>query len=78
MFMIMGAAVFEIAGGGGGGGGTKRLGNRGVNKSDNGRDNILLNLIYTNTFSYSFHRNRKLFFVFSTCIYTKTTENDNF
>ena len=33
---------------------------------------LILGPVYTNTFSYRFHRNRKLFFVSSTCIYTKT------
>ena len=33
--------------------------------------------VHTTTFSYRFHRNRKLSFAFSPSIYTKTIKNDN-
>ena len=36
-----------------------------------------LGRVYTNTFSYRIHRNCKLFFGFSPCIYTKTIKNDD-
>ena len=43
-----------------------------------GRNRASIGPVYTNTFSYRFHRYRKHFFTFSPGIYTKTTENDNF